>query len=142
MLIPQRWVVDTNVVLDLFHFKRSGLEPLLSAIESGEARCYTCPRTLEELRHVIAREHFKLAADAAQALFAQYEATSIIALDPPGYSQLPRCKDTADQKFLELAFSVSADLLITRDKALLKLGKRVGKLCRLKILTPEKALAI
>jgi predicted nucleic acid-binding protein len=34
------------------------------------------------------------------------------------------CTDPDDQKFLDAAFSAAADLLLTRDKALLKLARR------------------
>ena len=37
---------------------------------------------------------------------------------------LPRCKDRDDQKFLELAARCAADLLVTKDKALLRLRGR------------------
>jgi len=37
---------------------------------------------------------------------------------------LPRCKDRDDQKFLELSARCSADVLVSKDKALLKLRGR------------------
>ena len=37
---------------------------------------------------------------------------------------LPRCQDRDDQKFLELAARAGADLLVSKDKALLKLRGR------------------
>ena len=37
---------------------------------------------------------------------------------------LPRCKDRDDQKFLELAARSNADILVSKDKALLKLRGR------------------
>ena len=36
---------------------------------------------------------------------------------------LPRCRDADDQKFLVLAALCGADLLVTRDKLLLKLAR-------------------
>jgi predicted nucleic acid-binding protein len=38
--------------------------------------------------------------------------------------RLPVCSDKADQKFLELARDAGAEVLITKDKALLKLARR------------------
>ena len=52
---------------------------------------------------------------------------------------LPRCADPDDQIFLELAASVHADFLITRDKAVLALKRRVSGF---KILTPEEAATL
>jgi predicted nucleic acid-binding protein len=49
---------------------------------------------------------------------------------------LPVCKDRADQKFLEIARDAGASVLITKDKALLKLAalERAGMF---KVLVPE-----
>lgn len=41
----------------------------------------------------------------------------------PARRALPRCSDPDDQKFLVLADVALADCLLTRDKALLKLGR-------------------
>lgn len=141
MRIPWRLVIDTNVVLDLFHFKRSGTEPITRMIESGEALCFACLRTLIELQLVIPREHFKLDQDEAQALFDRYSALTLVVPDPEDASELPQCKDASDQKFLALAVSVGAEYLLTRDKQLLRLAKRVSKISPLKIMTPENFIA-
>ncbi len=141
MRIPWRLVVDTNVVLDLFHFKRPGTEPITHLIESGEALCFACLRTLIELQHVIPREHFRLDAEAAQTVFERYCAHTIVVADPEDMVDLPQCKDASDQKFLALAVSVAAEYLLTRDKQLLRLAKRVSKVSALKIMTPEKFIA-
>jgi predicted nucleic acid-binding protein len=37
---------------------------------------------------------------------------------------LPRCSDPDDQKFLELALAANADILVTKDQALLDLSRR------------------
>jgi len=140
MRIAHRLVIDTNVVLDFFHFHRPGLARLVDAIASGGALCFACARTLKELQIVLARPHFGLDEAGVQAMFEGYAARVITVADPPDYAILPRCKDTADQKFIELAYSVSADALLTRDKALLKLAKRVAKVSRMKITTPERFL--
>ena len=42
---------------------------------------------------------------------------------PPPAPPLPRCSDPDDQLFLVLADAARADYLLTRDKALLKLGR-------------------
>jgi hypothetical protein len=46
---------------------------------------------------------------------------------------LPRCRDPDDQKFLELARACRADLLLTRDRALLELARRTP----FRIVTPR-----
>jgi predicted nucleic acid-binding protein len=49
-------------------------------------------------------------------------------------AELPRCKDPDDQKFLELAASAGAQLLISKDQAVLELAPRVT---RFRILAPK-----
>ena len=53
---------------------------------------------------------------------------------------LPRCRDRDDQKFLELAARAQADVLVSKDKALLKLRGRTRLPFR--ILTPAAACAL
>ncbi|HEY1610523.1 MAG TPA: PIN domain-containing protein, partial [Paraburkholderia sp.] len=40
---------------------------------------------------------------------------------------LPQCKDRDDQKFLELAHASGAAWLVSKDRAVLKLAKRVAR---------------
>lgn len=138
MKIPLRLVVDTNVVLDLYHFKRESVAPLAQAIASGAAIAFTCERTLGELAHILEREHFHLTPEAAQALVAHCRNQMILTADPPAAPQLPQCRDHADQKFIELAWQVGADYLVTRDKAVLKLAKRLKRVPAACPILPEK----
>ena len=52
---------------------------------------------------------------------------------------LPRCRDKDDQKFLEAALAARADVLVTKDRALLDLARRTA---RFRIVTPEEFTAI
>jgi predicted nucleic acid-binding protein len=51
---------------------------------------------------------------------------------------LPRCEDADDQKFIELAWHARASHLLTRDKALLKLARRLSD--RFAVLAPDAFL--
>ena len=55
--------------------------------------------------------------------------------DQPDAS-LPRCRDREDQKFFDLAVRCGADLLVSRDRAVLRLGRH--RLCppTLKVVAP------
>ena len=55
---------------------------------------------------------------------------------------LPRCRDADDQKFLILAARCKADLLITRDKLLLKLARHRQKPPPFAIVTAEAARSL
>jgi predicted nucleic acid-binding protein len=47
-----------------------------------------------------------------------------------------RCTDTDDQKFIDLALAHGARWLLSRDRAVLKLGRRT-RVLGLEVLTPE-----
>lgn len=136
-----RLVLDTNVVLDLFHFADPAARPILAALRGAKASCFADDATLDELARVVAYPEFGLSPEAGRALVDTYGALAIPAgpaLPPP--AGLPRCRDRDDQKFLCLAARVEADLLISKDKALLKLKGRQGLAFR--IATPAAAAAL
>lgn len=138
MRVPLRLVLDTNVVLELFHFNDPATRGISALIEAGDALCYACPRTLAEIEVVAPRPEFRLDEAAAAALVAHYRARALIAADPTENPLLPRCRDTSDQKFIELAVSVGADFLLTRDKAVLKLARRLARQSPCRVITPDK----
>ncbi|MCK6391796.1 MAG: putative toxin-antitoxin system toxin component, PIN family, partial [Azonexus sp.] len=109
--------------LDLFHWANVDAVPIMAALEAGQIECLVDERTLDELRRVLTYPQLKLTEAMIAERYARYRAlVSLVADDeaPP----LPRCKDRDDQKFLELAARSGADLLVSKDKALLKLRGR------------------
>jgi hypothetical protein len=50
---------------------------------------------------------------------------------------LPKCSDPDDQKFLELALACGATALLTRDEALLSLGRKKSRPLPFRIITPR-----
>ena len=73
--------------------------------------------------------------DAAQCRRIARRSDTIAA--PPG--ALPACRDPDDQKFLETAFAAKADFLVTKDRELLALGKKPGRL-PFRIVTPAQGI--
>ncbi len=129
-----RIVLDTNVVLDLFHWANTDAVPIMAALEAGLIECVVDARTLDELARVLTYPQLKLTPEMIAERYARYSTlVSVVAEGeaPP----LPRCKDRDDQKFLELAARSSADLLVSKDKALLKLSGRTRLAFR--ILRPQ-----
>jgi len=55
----------------------------------------------------------------------------------PALVRLPVCTDKDDQKFLEVARDAGAAILITKDKALLKLARKTAQAGLFKIMLPE-----
>ncbi|MBI3140357.1 MAG: putative toxin-antitoxin system toxin component, PIN family [Rhodocyclales bacterium] len=134
-----RLVLDTNVVLDLLHFRDACAAPIMAALRAGTALCFTNAACCAELAEVLGRRHFGLAQPQAQRILADYaalarpcEAVAGVELPP-----LPICADADDQKFLELARAAAADLLITKDKALLHLACKKHRLSGFRIIRPE-----
>lgn len=136
-------VLDTNVIMALWFFHDPNLASLQHAIDQGTLRLLTQADCLVELQRVLAYPRFAL-DDATQAqVLADYQAAAHCLPEPnPAEQQtlaaLPKCKDQDDQKFLQLAYRSGAQLLLTRDKLVLKLARRPVWREQLSIQTPEK----
>ncbi|PKO48326.1 MAG: putative toxin-antitoxin system toxin component, PIN family [Betaproteobacteria bacterium HGW-Betaproteobacteria-4] len=118
-----RLVLDTNVVLDLFHWGNTDAVPIMAALEAGNIQCVVDARTLDELQRVLTYPQLKLTPAMIAERYARY--TGLVEVFPDGEApKLPRCKDRDDQKFLELAARCGANLLVSKDKALLQLRGR------------------
>ncbi|MDP1644181.1 MAG: putative toxin-antitoxin system toxin component, PIN family [Thiobacillus sp.] len=131
-------VIDTNVVLDLLHFDDASARPLRLALEDGRVRCMVTDATLEEWRRVLAYPEFALDPTQQAALVARYQALAETARTVEVDAGLPRCSDTDDQKFIELAAAVRAQGLVSKDRAVLKLRRRCAPTFR--VMTPAEAV--
>jgi putative PIN family toxin of toxin-antitoxin system len=138
-MIPNRLVLDTNVVLDLFVFHDPRWARLLNALQSGAVHGVTRADCRNEWMHVLHYPHLPLDADARAAASAEFDKLILMTDSPAAIATatLPACSDRDDQKFLELARDSQAAILITKDKALLKLARRTLKAGMFRILTPE-----
>ena len=123
-MVPMlRLVLDTNVVLDLYHWANTDAVPIMAALESGQIECFADERTLDELQRVLTYPQLKMTPEMMVERYQRY--SKLVQLVPAGEApHLPRCKDRDDQKFLELAARCGANILVSKDKALLKLRGR------------------
>ena len=135
----RRLVLDTNVVLDLFHWANVDAVPIMAALEAGRIECLADQRTLDELARVLTYPQLKLTPEMIAERWSRYR-TQVTLVEAGEAPPLPRCKDPDDQKFLELAARTGADLLVSKDKALLKLKGRTRLAFR--ILPPAAASAL
>jgi len=120
-------VIDTNVWLDLFVFQDPAARHLALALQCGAWRAVRSPRTDAELLAVLARPKIaaKLPPDAVAELTQNWQAR---AQNVASSATAPWvCRDRDDQKFLDLAFSVRAQALFTKDRALLRLARRARR---------------
>jgi putative PIN family toxin of toxin-antitoxin system len=114
-----RYVFDTNTLISALLFEHSTPgRALLRALRLGEI--LLSQATMEELAEVLQREKFDRYVTTAQreefleaiVMRANFiEATEVVRV----------CRDTRDDKFLELAISGKANYIISGDKDLLSL---------------------
>ncbi|GBG02861.1 hypothetical protein AZSI13_21880 [Azospira sp. I13] len=137
-----RWVLDTNVVLDLYMFEEPSLQPLARVLAEGRAVALANSATLDELARVLAYPQFKVDEARQAVIHARYAALVERQADGLEAPPLPQCRDRDDQKFIELAVTAQADWLLSKDKLVLKMARRRGSLGDLRILAPLSALAL
>lgn len=136
-MIPNRLVIDTNVLLDLFVFHDPRWAALHLALQHGTVEAVTRADCRDEWRHVLHYPHLPLSDETRPAAQAQFDALITMVSVPASGTPLPACSDRDDQKFLELARDARACILVTKDKALLKLARRTAKAGMFRILTPQ-----
>jgi putative PIN family toxin of toxin-antitoxin system len=140
-IIPKRVVIDTNVCLDLFVFNDPRWKNILTGLQSGSIQAITRKECRDEWLAVLKYPHLPVTPDNIEHICKQFEELiQCTELHSKEALLLPRCSDKDDQKFLETARDSEAQYLITKDKALLKLAKRIRKLGLFSIETPEQFL--
>lgn len=138
---PIAVVLDTNVVMDMLHFRDRRTGWLKDAIDTGVVRCFCDEQCLAELQRVVAYPEFALDSAEQDELMERYRGmvTRCDAAAQEPDLTLPRCRDADDQKFLELAARCGAALLVTRDKLLLRLAQHRRSPPPFAIVTAEAA---
>jgi putative PIN family toxin of toxin-antitoxin system len=137
-------VLDSNVWIDILVFDDPHTRPILAALERGTLCALIDTRCLNELSRVLDYPQFvqrgvdKAAALARLALLVQQIVPPAVA---PDAKPLPQCKDRDDQKFLELARASGAAWLVSKDRAVLKLAKRVARDFGFRIAQPDAFVA-
>lgn len=117
---PAGIVLDTNVLLALWLFQDPALRPLRLALAGGRLRWVATPAMLEELA-LVARRPYP----------PRYQASAELGTPPASLMAAPaapapwRCRDPADQMFLDLAWASQLPLC-SRDRDLLSLRRRAA----------------
>lgn len=130
-------VIDTNVCLDLFVFHDPRWASLLAALECGAVRAVTRADCRDEYLAVLRYPHLPLDDDLRAVAARRFDALVAVVAPDSKPIRLPVCSDRDDQKFLELARDAGAAILITKDKALLKLGRKTAQGGLFRIMLPE-----
>jgi putative PIN family toxin of toxin-antitoxin system len=132
---PPRLVLDTNVVLDCLVFRDSAVRSLMTALEARRVQALVHALTIDELQRVLAYPQCGLDAAEQKHVLDRYLGLGTMAVMPEGFSRetlllpkdFPHCRDRDDEPFLALAYHARAEGLVTKDKVLLKLRKKVRK---------------
>ena len=124
--LPRAVVLDTNIVLDLLVFNDPAMALVRQCLQQGQLRWLATRPMHDELERVLAYPQIaqRLAfyrLSAAQVLQAYGQ--QVQWMEVPARA-LAVCKDTDDQKFIDLAAAHQA-LLLSKDKAVLSLRKRL-----------------
>ena len=138
----KRIVLDTNVCLDLFVFQDPRWAALLAALEDGRIEAVTRADCRDEYRVVLHYSHLPLDERTRPRSADRFDALIKVIAPEPKLVRLPVCTDKDDQKFLEVARDAGADILITKDKALLKLARKTAQAGLFRIMVPEAWLKL
>jgi uncharacterized protein len=129
-----RVVLDSNVWIDILVFDDPHARPIAAALAQGGLEAVIDARCLAELTRVLDYPQFArfaLDKEAALAQIARWTTMIAPAQDTPAGEvaprALPQCRDRDDQKFLELARRAGAAWLVSKDRELLRMAKRIAR---------------
>lgn len=133
--IAVKLVLDTNVVLDWLVFEDPALSPLGSAAQARSIQLITHEHAIQELTRVLGYPRLRLSDARQQEVLKRYRAScgwpDRAAGGPVGKSPLPpgfpHCRDPDDDPFLALAYHAQADALVSKDRQVLSLRRRLRR---------------
>lgn len=135
-----RIILDTNVCLDLFVFNDPRWQKIVAALESRSIEAITSAECREEWLAVLHYSHLPVTEATRADFIKRFDLTITVESTVPMQTILPKCADKDDQKFLEFARDAKLDILVTKDKALLKLARKTRALGLFDIMTPNAFL--
>jgi putative PIN family toxin of toxin-antitoxin system len=127
-------VLDTNIFISAVLFKGTPLEILQLCISKNEIDIAISPELLAELIGKL-KYKFGIKSQTLESLKVELESSMLYIL-PEYTTQI--CRDTSDNKIIDLAICAGAEFIITGDKDLLEIKTYKG----IKILTAVEFLEI
>ena len=128
-------VVDTNQYLSVFVFRGELMKLVFELVIDNKIDLHVSPALKDEVMQKL--HYFGVSKQAINEVMSFIEMRGIL-VEPT--VKVTECRDLEDNFLLELAETVKADYLITRDKDLLSLPNNTWKVT--KIITPEAFLPL
>lgn len=120
-------VLDTNVLLDVFYWDDPAARPVKAALAEHRFWAARTDDTTDEFADVLRRSHFSLTLQEQCDILRRWHEASVGVMLPLA-APAAFCRDPDDVKFLQLAKFLAADLLVTKDKKVLKAGRKLRAL--------------
>ena len=118
-------VLDTNTYISGFLWEGNEAK-LIRKIESGKASSFVSKEILEEIDEVLRRDKFievlKIANTTADEILSKIVSLSTIVIGPKLEKNVVK-EDKKDDKFIECALNAKANIIVSGDNHLLKLGE-------------------
>jgi putative PIN family toxin of toxin-antitoxin system len=133
-------VLDTNVVLDWLLFRDASCAGLSGPLRQGQLQWHATAPMRGELASVLRRQELQRWAPDCEHILSTFDSLSKVCAEAPSVAVATgrlRSRDPDDQKFIDLAISVKATWLLSRDRALLRLTRPAREL-GVQILTPAR----
>ena len=118
-MIPERLVLDTNIVLAALIFSSGRLAPIRLAWQREIFHPLLSKTTTEELIRAMSYPKFKLTGAERGELLGDYLPYCTTVKIPAKAPKVPPCRDPYDVPFLQLATHGKAKYLVTGDRDLL-----------------------
>lgn len=132
-----RWVLDTQVWLDWLHFDDPRCVVLAERHAAGAVELIADPDARDEWQRVLGYPTFALDTAARAGLLAAFDRKAVLQARAAPMTGLPRCRDPDDQKFIDLAVRCAASLILSRDRSLLMLDRRLRREHGIAVLEPQ-----
>lgn len=124
-------------------FRDPGVAWLVAALVAGQVEAVIDRFGMAEFERVLGYRLGRFALAPDQRLQTMDSLCALVTefggIAEAASAKLPRCRDRHDQPFLELAQACSARYLISKDRDLLMLARRLGPPAGFAIITPKDA---
>ena len=137
-----RVVIDTNVWIS-GQLTIAGVAAELTRLVIQHGLPVFSDQTFDELKTRLWRTKFDryLSVDRRNMMLQEVHVSGFWVDVPPDIADLSFCRDASDDKFIQLALSAEASMLVTGDQDLLVLAEEL-RAQGLLILTPNEALTL